>query len=56
MNQNTYTLIGKFECCGVTMATVIIDGKAACIMTEKEYNKIIETGKKFEKKNKCKIA
>ena len=24
MDKNTYTLIGKFECCGKTMVTVII--------------------------------
>ena len=28
--------IGRFECCGTTYVTVIIEGKAACTMTEKE--------------------
>ncbi len=38
------------------MVTVIIDGKAACIMTEKDYNRIIETERKYEKMNKFKAA
>lgn len=32
MDKNTYTLVGKFECCGKMMVTVIIKGKAACVM------------------------
>lgn len=40
MEKNTYTLLNKFECCGRTMVTVIIDGKAACVMPEREYNRI----------------
>ena len=54
MEKNTYTLINKFECCGRTMVTVIIKGKAACIMPELEYNRIIETERKFEQKNRWK--
>ena len=27
MDKNTYTLISKFECCGKTMVTVIINGR-----------------------------
>ncbi len=38
------------------MVTVIIDGKAACVMPEKDYNKIIETERKYEKRNRCKVA
>lgn len=49
MDKNTYTLIRKFECCGMTMVTVIIKGRAACIMPELEYNKIIETEQKYYK-------
>ena len=51
MNKNTYTLAGKFECCGETMVTVIIKGRAACIMSELEYNRIIMTERKFEQTN-----
>jgi len=56
MEKNTYTLIGKFECCGVIMVTVIIDGKAACVMPERDYNRIIEAERKYEKRNRCKVA
>jgi len=56
MDKNTYTLVGKFECCGVTMATVIIKGKAACVMPEREYNRIIETERKFKKQNKYRVV
>ena len=56
MEKNTYTLINKFECCGKTMVTVIIKGKAACIMPELEYNRIIEAERKFMKKNKWMVA
>lgn len=51
MYKNTYTLVNKFECCGKTMVTVIIKGKAACVMTEMEYNRIIETKKKYLQNN-----
>ena len=56
MDKNTYTLVGKFECCGRMMVTVIIEGKAACIMPEFEYNRIIGTERKFRKKNGLKVA
>lgn len=56
MNKNTYTLLNKFECCGIMMATVIIKGKAACVMTERDYNRIIETERKFDKGNRCKFT
>lgn len=51
MNKNTYTLLNKFECCGTTLVTVIIKEKAACVMPEREYNRIIETERKFERIN-----
>lgn len=54
MDKNTYTLIGKFECCGKDMVTVIIKGKAACVMPELEYNRIIETERKFKQRNRLK--
>lgn len=47
MEKNTYTLLNKFECCGKMMVTVIIKGKAACVMSEIEYNRIIETERKY---------
>lgn len=56
MDMNTYTLVKKFECCGVAMVTVIIKGKAACVMSELEYNRIIETERKYKKRNRCKVA
>jgi len=49
MDKNTYTIVSKFECCGMTMIIVRIKEKAACVMTEKEYNRIIEDERKFEK-------
>ena len=54
MKKNTYTLGKKFECCGKSMVTVIIEGRAACVMSELEYNSIIETERKFEQRNKLK--
>jgi len=56
MDKNTYTLVRKFECCGNPMVTVIIEGKAACVMTEKDYNRIIEAERKFKKVNKHRVA
>jgi len=52
MDKNTYTLIGKFKCCGNAMVTVIIEGKAACVMSERDYNRIIEIERKYKKCNK----
>ena len=54
MDKNTYKLINKFECCGKMMVTVIIKGKAACVMPELEYNRIIETERKYRKRNRLK--
>ena len=56
MDKNTYTLVNKFECCGKTMVTVIIKGKAACVMKELEFNRIIEAERKFRQKNRAKVA
>lgn len=49
MEKNTYTLIGKFNNRKETMVIVEIKGKAACVMPERDYNRIIETERKFEK-------
>lgn len=43
MEKNTYKLISRFECCGKAMVTVIMYGKAACVMHEIEFNRMIET-------------
>ncbi len=56
MDKRIYTVVGKFECCGMAMVTVIIEGKAACVMPEKDYNRIIETERKYEKRNRFKAA
>ena len=56
MDKNTYTLGKKFECCGKTMVTVIIKGKAACVMSELEYNRIIETERKYLQRNNTRAA
>lgn len=52
MDKNTYTLVNKFECCGKVMVTVIIKYRAACVMPESEYNRIVETERKFRQKNR----
>lgn len=54
MDKNTYPLINKSECCGEHMVTVIIKSKVACAMPELEYNRIIETERKFRQKNRLK--
>lgn len=51
MKKNTYTLLNKFECCGMTMVTVIIEGKAACVMPEIDYNRIIEKERKYRNRH-----
>lgn len=56
MDKNTYTLIGKFECCRKTMVTVIIKNRATCVMPETEYNRIIESERKYKQKNRLKVA
>lgn len=56
MDKNTYTLVNRFECCGKTMVTVIIKGKAACVMSELEYNRIIETERKYLQRNNTRAA
>ena len=54
MEEKIYKLINKFECCGKVMVTVIIKGRAACVMSELEYNRIIEAERKFRQRNKLK--
>lgn len=47
MKDNTYTLLNKFECCGNTMVNVIIKGKAAHVMSESDYKRILIMEKKY---------
>lgn len=56
MDKNTYKVISKFECCGVTMVTVIINSKAACVMSEIEFNRMIEKERKYYKRNRLRVA
>lgn len=56
MNRNAYMLINRFECCGIMMVTVIMKGKAACVMPELEYNTIIEKERKVRRKDRLKIV
>lgn len=56
INKNMYTLINKFECCGIMMITVIIKDKAACVMPESEYNRIIGKERKIRRKDRLKIV
>lgn len=56
MNNNVYMLINKFECCGIMMVTVIMKDKAACVMSESEYNRIIGKERKIRRKDKLKIV
>ena len=56
MNKNTYTLVGRFTCCKEMIVSVIIERRAACAMTELEYNKMIEAEQRCGKKSKRKVA
>lgn len=56
MEKNTYKLISRFECCGKAMVTVIMYGKAACVMHEIEFNRMIEVERKYYKRNRYKVA
>lgn len=48
---DTYKIVGKFECCGKIMVTVMMSG-AACVMPENEFNWIIETERKWNREYK----
>lgn len=52
MDKNTYTLVNKFECFGKMMITVIIKGRAVCVMSEFDYRKIIEAERRYLTRNK----
>lgn len=46
-DKNAYTQEKKFEYCGKVMGTVIIEGRAACVMTEPEYNRLLTQNGNF---------
>lgn len=50
--MNTYKLINKFNCCGKTLLNVIIQGRASCIMTQKEYNQMMLCERNYNKELK----
>lgn len=49
-----YKIVSEFTCCGKTLVTVIMEKKAACVMEKREFNRIIETERKFCKLSKTK--
>ena len=56
MGKNTYKIVSKFKCCGVTMVTVIMDEQTACVMPEIEFNKMIEAERKYYKRYNLNVA
>ena len=46
MNKHKYKIIDRFECCGNTMVTVIMDRGNVSVMNERDYNRIIEKERK----------
>ena len=56
MEKNTYKIISKFDCCGMVMVTVIMNGKTACVMPEIEFNRMIEAERKYCKMNRLNVA
>lgn len=56
MIKSKYKILNKFECYGETMVVILIDRKAACLMTERDYNKIIETERKYRKPINLKLS
>lgn len=53
--MNTYKIVGKFEYCGKIMVTVMMNG-SACVMPEREFNRIIETERKWNREREYKAA
>lgn len=49
MNKHEYTIINRFECCGNAMVTVIMDRGNASVMSERDYNRIIEMERKLRR-------
>jgi hypothetical protein len=46
MIEEKMVVINQFSCCRKDMVTVIINNKVACVMTEAEYNRMIENERK----------
>lgn len=53
MKKKAYTILGSFESCGKSMVVVEANGNATCIMTEIEYNEIIEAERRHERRYKA---
>ena len=51
-----YTLVNRFHCGGKNLVTVLIKGKAACVMTELDFNKMIEIEHKHIHRNVTSVA
>lgn len=49
MNNKTYRIISRFECCNTTMVTVIMERGNASVMSEREYNRIMRQKENTEK-------
>ena len=47
--MNTYKIINKVNCCGKTLLNVIIQGRASCIMTQKDYNQMMLCERNYNK-------
>lgn len=50
--SDEYKVVSEFVCCGKPMVTVKIEGRAACVMFEWEYNKIVDSECGFRKKKR----
>lgn len=56
MGNNAYKIISKFKCCGNTMVTVIMEEKAACVMSQNEFERMIRAERKYYKNEKLRVA
>lgn len=55
MNKEKYNIITAFECGGIKMLIVGMGG-AACIMPERDYNRIIIAERKYNRQRRCRVA
>lgn len=53
MNK-TYTIINKFQCCGKTMLTVMVENNSVCVMPDWEFSQIIRAERRFKQMKKHK--
>lgn len=51
-----YTVVNRFQCDGKNLVTVLIKRKAACVMTELEYNKLIDAEQRGVNKKITNVA